>query len=109
MSLNYCCTTPLPISGIGNITSAPLFVNAANGNLRLESNSLCINAGNNAYVSTSTDLDGRPRIVGDTVDIGAYEFQPGVSGAFIGWLPQYGLPTNGSADFIDSDGDGMNN
>ncbi len=106
-SLNYCCTTPDP-GGVGNITTAPRFVNAANGNLRLLPNP-CINAGNNAYVSASTDLDGRPRIVGGTVNIGAYEFQPGVSGAFIGWLQQYGLPTDGSADFIDSDGDGMNN
>ena len=108
-TLNYSCTTPLPTNGFSNITNAPLFVDYAGGNLRLQSNSPCINAGNNAYVTNSTDLDGRRRIVGGTVDMGAYEFQPGVSGAFIGWLQQYSLPTDGSADFIDSDGDGMNN
>ncbi len=107
--LNYCCTTPLPTNGVRNITNAPLFIDYTNGNLRLQSNSPCINAGNNAYVSTSTDLDGRPRIVGGTVDIGAYEFQPGVSGAFIGWLQQYALPTDGSADYADPDHDGLNN
>jgi hypothetical protein len=108
-TLNYCCTTPLPTTGFGNISSGPLFVDSANGNLRLQSNSPCINAGNNAYVATTTDLDGRPRIVGGTVDMGAYEFQPGVSGAFIGWLQQYGLPTDGSADYADPDYDGMKN
>ncbi len=107
--LNYCCTTLLPASGVGNMTNAPLFVNYAGGNLRLQSNSPCINSGNNAYVVGSTDLDGRPRIVGGTVDMGAYEFQPGVSGLFIGWLQQYGLSTDGSADYADTDGNGMNN
>jgi hypothetical protein len=107
--LKYCCTTQ-PTSGIGNIVADPRFVDT-NGwsNLRLQSNSPCINAGNNAYVSGTTDLDGRPRIVGGIVDMGAYEFQPGVSGAFIGWLQQYGLPTDGSADCADADADGMNN
>jgi hypothetical protein len=107
--LSNCCTTPLPPGGTDNITNAPLFVDYAKGNLRLQSISPCINAGNNAYVATTTDLDGRPRIVGGTVDLGAYEFQPGVSGAFIGWLQQYGLPTDGSADYADPDRDGMNN
>ena len=108
--LNHCCTTPLPAAGAGNIIAEPLFVDA-NGwsNLRLQSNSPGINAGDNSSAAGGTDLDGRPRIVDGTVDMGAYEFQPGGSGDFIGWLSGYGLPTDGSADFTDTDADGLTN
>jgi hypothetical protein len=41
----------------------------------LQPNSPCINAGNNSYVTSATDLDGNPRISGGIVDIGAYEYQ----------------------------------
>ncbi len=108
-SLNYCCTTPLPASGAGNIAAEPLFVDLLTGNLRLQLNSPCINAGASAYVSGTTDLDGRPRIVGGTVDIGAYEYQGVDLSLFIAWLAQHGLPTDGSADYTDPDGDGANN
>jgi len=108
-TLSHCCTIPLPTNGIGNITNNPLFIDYANADLRLQSNSLCINAGNNANVATSTDLDGRPRIVSGTVDIGAYEYQGTGSQISYAWLQQYGLATDGSADFLDLDHDGMNN
>ncbi|HVM49461.1 MAG TPA: choice-of-anchor Q domain-containing protein [Candidatus Acidoferrum sp.] len=105
-TLNYCCTAPLPTGG-GNISVPPQFVDYAHGNLRLQPSSPCMNAGNNAYVTTATDLDGRTRIVGGRVDIGAYEFQPGAPGAFIAWLQQYGVPTDGSIDHADLDGTGF--
>ena len=48
---------------------------SAASDFHLDTNSPCINAGNNGYVLTSTDLDGNSRIVGPLVDIGAYEYR----------------------------------
>jgi hypothetical protein len=107
-TLNFCCTTP-DAGGIGNITNAPLLVNLAAGNLRLQSSSPCINSGKNGVQSASTDLDDNPRVVNGTVDMGAYEFQGAGSVISYAWLQQYGLPSDGSADFVDSDHDGLNN
>jgi hypothetical protein len=108
--LNYTCTTPMPINGgIGNITNAPLFLDVATGDFRLQSNSSCINAGRNGYAPVGSDIDGNPRIVGGTVDIGAYEFQSPQSALSYAWLQQFGFPTDGSVDHLDADRDGHSN
>lgn len=111
---NNCCTVPYPsgfqISGFGNFTNAPQFVNLTNWNFHLQSNSPCINSGNNVYLNPAltSDLDGNPRVTGGTVDMGAYEFQFPKSIISYAWLQQYGLPTDGSVDYADLDGTGFN-
>ncbi len=67
-----CCTLP---GADGVITNEPRFVNQADNDFHLQATSLCINAGSNAYAPSAFDLDGNPRIVGGTGDIGAFEFQ----------------------------------
>jgi hypothetical protein len=70
--------------GIGNIDADPLFVDAdglddipgtGDDDLHLLPGSPCINAGDNSAItqSVTTDLDGNPRIINRTVDMGAYE------------------------------------
>lgn len=105
--LDYCCTTPLPAQGLGNIEADPRFVDRAAGNLRLAADSPCINAGHNAYAPSPTDADGNPRVVSGTVDIGAYEYPGPGSTISYAWLQQYGLPTDSSADDADADTDGL--
>jgi len=55
---------------------APVSASAApttTGNYRLRGTSPLINAGNNLSVTVATDLDGQPRVISGTVDMGAYE------------------------------------
>ena len=105
-TFSHCCTTPLP-AGPGNFTNDPVFMIPAAGDFHLQTDSPCINAGINSAVSSATDLDGNPRIAGGTVDLGAYEIQAPASTISYAWLQQYGLPTDGTADALDTDGDGM--
>jgi predicted outer membrane repeat protein len=62
-------------TGIGNTSSDPLFVDAANGDYRLQNNSPCINKGLNSATPAwlTTDFYGNARLVGAAVDMGIAE------------------------------------
>ena len=106
---NDCCIAPILPTDTTSFTNPPSFVDLAGGDFHLQTNSPCLNTGSNSYVNYANDLDGNPRIVGGTVDIGAYEFQIPAPVIFSVYLQQYNLPADGSADYLDSDGDGLNN
>jgi hypothetical protein len=103
---NCCLLKEIAAFATGYFTNSPLLLA---DNFHLQTNSPCIDAGVNTVASGSVDFDGRPRVVNGTVDIGATEFQSAAMEPFIVWLSQYALPNDGSADYSDADGDGMNN
>jgi hypothetical protein len=63
---------------INNLDTDPLFESSAQGNFRLTNVSPCIDAGmpdTTGLMIPETDLDGELRIVGNHIDMGAYENQ----------------------------------
>ena len=92
--------------GAGNIDADPLFVDAASGNLRLQPDSPCVDAGHNWAVAglAEADLDGSPRFAdgpaADTgcglpvvVDLEAYEHQGVPSPVVVGDIDGNGAVT----------------
>ena len=73
MNATYTCTYP-ELSGTGNITNSPIFVDLNNNDFHISTNSPCVNAGSNqAWMSGAKELDGNDRIIGASVDMGCYE------------------------------------
>ncbi len=68
-SVSYSCSPDVTHNQSGNTTDAPLFID----NVRPAFNSPCIDTGDNTG-AVATDLDGNPRLVNGTVDMGAYEY-----------------------------------
>lgn len=61
-----------------NIDLPPMFVNYDNQDFHLSGTSPCIDAGSPLMLSSNIpeyDLDGNPRVVNQTIDIGAFEYQ----------------------------------
>jgi len=102
---------PNPIGVQGNISVDPNFVDSSNSDYRLKANSLLINSGDNRHLpsTVTNDFEKSIRIRGKTVDMGAYEFQSPTSDISYHWLQANGLSRDGSSDYTDPDGDGMNN
>ena len=79
-------------------------MDAAAGDYHLRPSSPCINHGAGAAVQGAADLDGNPRIVGGSLDLGAYESQ------LRGYCAWIGAVTNGLTNDTDcAAGDGMPN
>jgi hypothetical protein len=107
--LDHCCATPMPTNGTGNIRTAPRFVNHPSGDFRLLGISPCVDAGDNRNAVTPIDLAGHPRVMRGTVDIGAFEFQGTNAAVFYAWMPFHGIVPDGTTDYQDPDGDGIDN
>jgi hypothetical protein len=69
------CDVEGGFAGQGNMDTDPCFVEPADGDYHLLWSSPCINAGDPSFTAEpgETDLDGRPRVIADIVDMGVYE------------------------------------
>jgi predicted outer membrane repeat protein len=78
MNVDYCDIELGPNEtpwGAHCIYQNPGFIDPANGDFHLSGISPCIDTGNNTATGIpETDLEGNPRIIGGTVDMGVYEF-----------------------------------
>jgi len=85
--INYSCIQGWTgsLGGSGNIGQNPLFADPNVSDYHLSEDSPCIDAGDPNYIAepNETDLDGNPRIFGDRIDMGAYEFVPSINATIV--------------------------
>ena len=76
--VSYSCVQGDPVyPGTGNISDAPLFLNAAAGDYHLTKESLCVDSGKvNSTELDEVDIDANPRVMGGRVDMGGDEDFP---------------------------------
>lgn len=68
----------LPVTFVGPVSvSSASYTKFLTADYSLTPESLCIDAGNNIYISADKDLGGNYRIFNETVDVGAYEYVTG--------------------------------
>jgi len=93
----------MPQSTIGatstnnNIASSPIFTSTTDYTLLASSPG--IDAGDNQFVTATTDLAGNTRIVGNSVDIGAYEFGSTASSSDVTTLKVSLFPNPATSEF----------
>ncbi len=88
-------------SGTGDVTTPPVFVNAAGDDLHEAAGSPTIDAGISDPADGTTDLDGNPRTIGPTTDIGAYEAlegAPTIAAGAVSALAPTGATLNSTVD-----------
>jgi parallel beta-helix repeat protein len=112
-SYSNCCTTPAV--GENGVTNEPRLVNWAAGDYRLATNSPCVDAGvDEDWMPAALDFEGKPRVLGPHVDIGAYELIPPSWDADTDGLPdwwewRYAHSMTGIVSGADADTDGFCN
>lgn len=73
-SIEYCCVTSMPRHGYGNIDADPQFADPLAGLYHVLPASPCIDAGVSTDDGADSDIQGGPRLIGEGVDIGAFEY-----------------------------------
>jgi predicted outer membrane repeat protein len=99
--------------GNHNSNSDPLFADAANGNFLILPNSPALDAGSNTGITGVSGVDtdfwtldvaGRARVVGAAIDMGAYEYAPGlITGVSPTAELQNKIRSSGKTLFVQSD------